>query len=61
MPQTVATKERFIQISALIEGKSPKECFERFKLIVAKLKAEKEAEKEREEAEKEKEMASFFS
>jgi hypothetical protein len=34
VPQTVATKERFIQISEMVEGKNAKECFERFKLIV---------------------------
>jgi len=42
VPQTVATKERFIQIAEMVEGKTAKECFERFKLIVNRLKTEKE-------------------
>ena len=32
------TKERWIKIAEKVEGKSAKECFERFKEIVAHLK-----------------------
>jgi hypothetical protein len=42
VPATVPTKERWIQIAALVDGKTPKECFERFKEIVSKLKAKQE-------------------
>lgn len=35
----MATKERWIAIAGDVEGKSAKECFARFKSIVAKLKA----------------------
>jgi len=38
-PSSMATKERWIAIAGDVEGKSAKECFARFKSIVAKLKA----------------------
>jgi len=41
IPSTVATKERWIQIAALVEGKTPKECFTRFKELCAAAKAAK--------------------
>jgi len=44
VPGTVPTKERWTQISAMVVGKTPKECFERFKGIVAKLKRDKKKE-----------------
>ena len=40
-PASMATKERWIAIAEKVEGKSAKECFARFKSIVAKLKAGK--------------------
>ena len=39
-PGSMPTKERWIAIAELVEGKTAKECFERFKQIVAKLKAD---------------------
>jgi hypothetical protein len=42
VPGSVATKERWIQIGAMVEGKAAKDCFERFKIICARLKADKE-------------------
>lgn len=39
VPATVATKERWIQIAEKVEGKTPKECFTRFKELCAKAKA----------------------
>ncbi len=41
VPASVPTKERWIKIAELVDDKTPKECFERFKTIVARLKAEK--------------------
>lgn len=41
-PATLAAKERWIKISEKVEGKAPKECFERFKFIVAQLKKKEE-------------------
>jgi DnaJ family protein C protein 2 len=41
VPATVATKERFLKIAEGVEGKSAKECFERFKELVAKAKGGK--------------------
>jgi len=38
-PASIATKERWISIAGAVEGKNAKECFTRFKSIVAKLKA----------------------
>ena len=35
------TKEKWIAIAELVDGKTPKECFERYKSIVAKLKDKK--------------------
>jgi hypothetical protein len=37
-PGTIPVKERWIKISEKVEGKTPKECYERFKEIVALLK-----------------------
>jgi isopropylmalate/homocitrate/citramalate synthase len=39
-PASLPTKERWIKIAETVEGKTPKQCFDRFKSIVAKLKAE---------------------
>ena len=39
IPSTVATKERWIQIAESVEGKTPKECFTRFKELCAAAKA----------------------
>lgn len=41
IPSTIATKERWIQIAEKVEGKTPKECFTRFKELCAKAKANK--------------------
>ena len=38
-PGSMPTKERWIAIAELVETKSAKECFTRFKSIVAKIKA----------------------
>jgi len=37
----MTTKERWIAIAGIVEGKSPKECFTRFKELCAKAKAGK--------------------
>jgi hypothetical protein len=37
---SMPTKERWIKIAETVEGKSAKQCFDRFKSIVAKLKTE---------------------
>ena len=42
-PGSLPTKERWVKIAELVDDKGPKECFERFKAIVAKVKADKEA------------------
>jgi hypothetical protein len=42
VPGSVATKERWIKIGGMVEGKTPKDSFERFKVICARLKTEKE-------------------
>jgi hypothetical protein len=39
VPANVPTKERWVKIAELVDGKSAKECYERFKDIVSKLKA----------------------
>lgn len=39
VPASVPAKERWVKIGDLVDGKTPKECFERFKEIVSKLKA----------------------
>lgn len=39
-PGSMPTKERWVKIAEEVEGKSAKECFTRFKEIVAKLKQE---------------------
>lgn len=41
-PASMPTKERWIAIAEQVDGKTAKECFTRFKSIVAKLKAEKD-------------------
>jgi len=33
-PSSIPTKERWIKIAEVVEGKVARECFERFKLIV---------------------------
>jgi len=40
-PGSMPTKERWIEISKVVGEKTAKECFIRFKSIVAKMKAEK--------------------
>ena len=42
-PSSMATKERWIAIAGKVDGKVAKDCFTRFKSIVAKLKAEQQA------------------
>ena len=37
-PGSIPVKERWIKISEKVEGKTPKECYERFKEIVALVK-----------------------
>jgi hypothetical protein len=37
-PASIPVKERWIKISEKVEGKTPKECYERFKEIVELLK-----------------------
>lgn len=39
VPASVATKERWIQIADGVQGRTPKECFTRFKDLCAKAKA----------------------
>jgi len=39
-PTSMATKERWIAIAGEVEGKNAKDCFTRFRSIVAKLKAD---------------------
>jgi hypothetical protein len=39
-PASLPTKERWIKIAETVDGKSAKQCFDRFKSIVAKLKAD---------------------
>ena len=41
-PGSMPTKERWIAIAELVDNKSAKECFARFKSIVAKLKAQQQ-------------------
>ena len=41
-PGSMATKERWIAIADVVNEKTAKECFTRFKSIVAKLKAEQQ-------------------
>ncbi len=41
-PASMPVKERFIKIAEKVEGKSAKECYERFKEIAAKLKKQQE-------------------
>lgn len=37
-PATMAAKERWVKISEKVDGKTAKECFERFKELVAEVK-----------------------
>jgi hypothetical protein len=37
-PASMNAKERWIQISEMVEGKTPKECFTRFKELCDKAK-----------------------
>lgn len=39
-PGSLPTKERWVKIAEVVDGKTAKECFERYKSIVAKMKAE---------------------
>ena len=39
VPSTIATKERWVQIAGLVDEKTPKECFTRFKELCAAAKA----------------------
>lgn len=39
-PSSMPTKERWIKIAETVDGKNAKQCFDRFKSIVAKLKAD---------------------
>ena len=41
-PGSMPVKERWIKIAEKVEGKSAKECYERFKEIVALLKKQQE-------------------
>jgi len=41
VPGSVPAKERWTKIAALVDGRSPKECFERFREICSKVKANK--------------------
>ena len=38
IPASVPTKERWIQIAEMVDGKSAKDCFTRFKELCAKAK-----------------------
>ena len=40
VPGSVPTKERWIKIAEGVDGKSAKECYARFKELVAKTKAQ---------------------
>jgi hypothetical protein len=37
-PGSLPAKERWVKIAEVVDGKSAKECFARFKSIVAKMK-----------------------
>lgn len=39
-PASMPTKDRWIKIAETVDGKTAKQCFDRFKSIVARLKAE---------------------
>ena len=41
-PGTIPVKERWIKIAEKVDGKSAKECYERFKELVAEVKKQKE-------------------
>lgn len=41
-PGTLPVKERWIKISEKVEGKSAKECYERFKEICARVKKQQD-------------------
>jgi hypothetical protein len=38
VPTTLPTKERWIKIAEFVDDKSAKDCFERYKEILAKMK-----------------------
>jgi hypothetical protein len=40
-PASIPTKERWIQIAEVVDGKTPKECFTRFKELCEKAKQAK--------------------
>lgn len=40
-PKSIPAKQRWTKISAVVEGKSPKDCLERFKYIVTLMKKKK--------------------
>ena len=42
-PGSIPVKERWIKIAEKVEGKTAKECYERFKEICALLKKQQEA------------------
>ena len=37
-PASMPVKERWLKVAETVDGKEPKQCFERFKEIVSKLK-----------------------
>ena len=45
-PGSIAVKERFIKIAEKVEGKTAKECYERFKEICARVKKQQEGAKQ---------------
>jgi hypothetical protein len=40
-PASLGAKERFIKIAELVDGKTAKDCYGRFKELIEKLKQEK--------------------
>lgn len=42
-PGSMPVKERWIKIAEKVEGKTPKECYERFKEICALVKKQQES------------------
>lgn len=44
VPKDLSVKDKWIKIAESVDGKLPKECFERYKEIMAKLKAAKAEE-----------------
>mmetsp|Transcript_10645 Transcript_10645/g.16233 ORF Transcript_10645/g.16233 Transcript_10645/m.16233 type:complete len:155 (+) Transcript_10645:1394-1858(+) len=45
VPTTLATKERWLKVADLVDGKSAKECFGRYKELCASAKAKASAQK----------------